>query len=63
MKADPNAPFPPPPGSTEALALGCVCPVLDNAHGKGGYLCPVNGPQFWVVTTCPLHGVQAKQKQ
>ena len=53
----------PAPGSPEAKVQGCLCPVLDNAHGKGGYIDPVYGPQFWVVTTCPLHGVQAKQKQ
>lgn len=26
------------PGSDDALKDGCVCPVLDNAHGKG-YMC------------------------
>ena len=26
---------PPNPGSDEALALGCTCPALDNAHGAG----------------------------
>ena len=25
----------PNPGSDEALAAGCECAVLDNAHGKG----------------------------
>jgi len=25
----------PNPGSDEAIALGCSCPVLDNSHGKG----------------------------
>jgi len=25
----------PPPGSPEAIALGCCCPVLDNGHGRG----------------------------
>ena len=26
---------PPKPGSRKAIQLGCICPVLDNAHGKG----------------------------
>jgi len=25
----------PCPGSPEAIALGCICPVLDNHHGRG----------------------------
>lgn len=25
----------PNPGSDEAIAAGCRCPVLDNAHGRG----------------------------
>jgi hypothetical protein len=53
----------PTPGSTDALAQGCVCPVLDNAHGKGAYIDPVDGPQFWIVFTCPLHGAAARAKQ
>ena len=53
----------PSPGSPEARDQGCLCPVLDNAHGKGGYIDPVYGPQFWVVFTCPLHGKAAQEKQ
>lgn len=26
---------PPPPGSDEAQAAGCICPVIDNGHGRG----------------------------
>lgn len=26
---------PPNPGSPESIAAGCICPVLDNAHGRG----------------------------
>jgi hypothetical protein len=26
---------PPPPGSQEAQDLGCLCPVIDNGHGRG----------------------------
>ena len=42
----------PNPGSDEAMAMGCTCPVLDNNHGRhvpwpGGY---------WVNEDCPIHG-------
>lgn len=49
----------PPPGSPEAVKLGCKCPRMDNGHGKG-YMgvagvyvyhgeCPVHPlpPQEW----------------
>ncbi len=42
----------PPPGSPEAVKLGCTCPVMDNANGKGymGYA------GFYVYSSdCPLH--------
>lgn len=51
---------PPNPGSDEALALGCLCPVLDNAHGAGawGGTKDENGELlFWRVDDCPLHGI------
>ena len=38
----------PNPGSDEAIALGCICPVRDNGHGRGP------GP-FWQVEGCPIH--------
>ena len=43
----------PNPGSDEAIANGCTCPVLDNEHGKGsgwGEGC------FWMNNACPIHG-------
>lgn len=40
------------PGSEEALKQGCTCPVLDNAHGKGG----LRG--FYISGDCPLHNKQ-----
>lgn len=44
------------PGSNEALDAGCICPVLDNAHGAG-YL---GLGKVWVMRTdCPLHGQTA----
>lgn len=48
----------PNPGSREAIALGCKCPVLDNAHGRG-YLGGVkneNGETVFVYSFgCPVH--------
>lgn len=39
------------PGSDEALDQGCVCPVVDNAHGRR----PADWP-WWVMSIdCPLH--------
>jgi len=42
----------PNPGSDEALALGCLCPVMDNNHGK---YTPWPG-DWWVRPDCPVHG-------
>jgi hypothetical protein len=44
---------PPNPGSDEAIAMGCTCPVIDNCHGRG-YM-GVEGV-FVYMETCPLHG-------
>lgn len=46
----------PTPGSRAALALGCTCPVLDNAHGHGAYTDSYGAVQFWTRADCPLHG-------
>lgn len=46
----------PPPGHPHAIAQGCRCPVLDNAHGRGAYVDPEHGPQYWITLDCPLHG-------
>ncbi len=46
----PHNPPPPNPGSPEALAQGCLCPVIDNCRGRG------IGGQFWMNLECPLHG-------
>ena len=40
----------PNPGSDAAIKLGCLCPVMDNAHGRR------NDGLFWIVADCPLHG-------
>lgn len=47
----------PNPGSKEALALGCSCPILDNSHGLG-FPWEGNITSFWVSENCPLHGKQ-----
>lgn len=41
-----------PPGSDGALAAGCICPVLDNAHGHGYF--GVAGVYVW-REDCPYH--------
>lgn len=44
--------LPPNPGSDAAIALGCTCAVLDNAHGRG-YM---GRPGVFVFTCgCPVH--------
>jgi len=44
------------PGSEDAQAAGCRCPVIDNRRGRGAYNSPTTGePQFWIVDGCPLH--------
>jgi hypothetical protein len=49
------------PGSDEAIQAGCLCPVLDNEHGKGcGMKDEHGGAMFWINGECPLHG---KEKQ
>jgi hypothetical protein len=46
----------PNPGSNEAIALGCTCPVMDNGHGQGFPWPGTEGPSFWVNADCPVHG-------
>ena len=42
----------PNPGSEEAIEAGCICPVLDNEHGRG-YM---GDPNAFVYTKgCPVH--------
>jgi hypothetical protein len=41
----------PTPGSKEAIALGCTCPIMDNSNGSG-YL---GSGQFWMSEGCKLH--------
>ena len=49
----------PNPGSTSALNRGCICAVLDNAHGQG-YM---GNPNRFVITEgCPVHAPGSIQK-
>ena len=42
----------PNPGSDEAIRQGCICPVLDNRHGKGAF--DFGDGNFWITEGCPL---------
>lgn len=47
----------PKPGSDDALDAGCLCPVLDNGHGRG-YM---GMPGIFVMRAdCPLHGTEVR---
>ena len=48
IKSKPN------PGSDEAIELGCKCPILDNAKGRGAYFGPPGS--FIISSACPIHG-------
>ncbi len=43
----------PNPGSKEAIAKGCRCPVIDNHYGKG--IPTEDGLEFWYSADCPVH--------
>jgi hypothetical protein len=45
------------PGSKEALAAGCRCPVIDNHYGRG--VPTGDGPVFWITEGCPVHCLPA----
>jgi len=42
------------PGSPDAVAGGCLCPVIDNHYGAGRP--EKDGPNYIVDVECPLHG-------
>jgi hypothetical protein len=49
------------PGSAEARADGCICPVMDNARGKGylGGVKDEDGNTVFVMRAdCPLHAIE-----
>ncbi len=43
----------PNPGSDEARAEGCICPVAEN---NGGLTAPSPPDSWWQRTDCPVHG-------
>ena len=43
----------PNPGSDEAIAQNCLCPINDNHKGTGAY---GKDGVFWMNIECPLHG-------
>lgn len=45
----------PNPGSDEAVAMGCTCPVLANGRGRGAWN-QGKDPNFWIDGRCPIHG-------
>lgn len=53
------------PGSSDAQEAGCLCPVMDNARGRGymgGAKDPATGKTVYVMTDeCPLHGGLARK--
>jgi hypothetical protein len=49
----------PNPGSDEAVAAGCTCPVMDNARGRGIPIATDEGElqiAYWINGNCPIHG-------
>ena len=54
----------PNPGSREARDAGCICPVWDNAHGRGymGGVKDDDGNVVFVrVVGCPLHSLEGEK--
>lgn len=48
----------PHPGSDAAIAIGCICPVLDNSHGQG-YLGIAD--VYVISAECPVHANKIKK--
>ena len=44
----------PNPGSDDAVAQGCKCPVMDNCRGRG--IPASGGVCFYYSDDCPMHG-------
>ena len=52
-----------PPGSDEAIAAGCTCPVIDNDYGRGcmGGVKDEQGRTVFVIRLdCPVHEEEEK---
>lgn len=46
----------PNPGSDQAVAQGCTCPVFDNNHGRRAPVEEGGADYWWVSDRCSLHG-------
>ena len=44
------------PGSSEAVAKGCLCPVMDNRYGRGHHEDLKGNIVFVMNLECPIHG-------
>jgi hypothetical protein len=42
----------PNPGSDDAISAGCLCPVMDNGHGR---CAPYPPDGWWITVGCPVH--------
>lgn len=51
----------PNPGSTEAIELGCKCPVMDNRRGKGAHFDAFGRSVSWYSDACPIHADKPKE--
>lgn len=49
------------PGSKEAIAAGCTCPVEDNNHGEGMWHEKRASHLFWIAYSCTIHSPEAEK--
>jgi len=50
----------PNPGSEQALALGCLCPIMDNWRGRAAPY----PPDGWVIVQgCPVHAPERTEEE
>jgi hypothetical protein len=53
----------PNPGTPEAIALSCSCPVIDNGYGKGWMVKDENGDTVFVYTVgCKVHSPELPRR-
>lgn len=45
------------PGTEQAVARGCVCPVGDNNGGNGAYVAHDGQVSYWFSSKCRMHGM------
>lgn len=50
------------PGSESAIDRGCLCPSLDNGHGRGRRRAD-GDVEYWITAGCPLHGFQTTRER